>query len=220
MSAKLLISGLSNSGKTSLTQSLENAFVASHDGKSFPFPVAHTNISDFQGTDDFIATITEKFEAYNSKMGHYPSTLVIDSVSKVFDTLMDMCNTKYTGFSIYSNLDKEVRKLNDFIQNSIIDSDISAILISHAVYDNDTEKYSLVGKGSFQKRGGFLSEVDNAIFLETKGSKRIVHHRSTKFPARTVIADYPDNQEVQTYSLQEHITALASLKSSVKSFEL
>ena len=87
-------------------------------------------------------------------MKEYPKTIVFDSVSKIFDTLMDNCNTKFTGFKVYSELNKEIHQFTDFIQNSLIASDMNVILISHAIYDADTTLYNLVGKGDFQKRGG------------------------------------------------------------------
>lgn len=59
---------------------------------------------------------------------------------------MDSMNTKHSGFKIYTG------------QNGLISSDINVILISHAIYDTDTTTYSLVGKGDFQKRGGFLGQ--------------------------------------------------------------
>ena len=65
-----------------------------------------------------------------------------------------------------------------------------------------------------------LAEVDHSIFLETKNNKRIVHHRSTKFPARTTLTDLPDSMPVEDYNLQEHIAVLETLKDEVASFEL
>ena len=59
------------------------------------------------------------------------------------------CNAKYTGFNIYSNLSNEVNALTSYIQNTLIASDMNVILISHALYDQDTAKYNLVGKGEY-----------------------------------------------------------------------
>jgi GTPase SAR1 family protein len=220
MSAKILISGLSNSGKTTLTDSLVDALIVSHDGKSYPFPKPHVNIPTFASTAELIATVNSKIEAYKDKIGSYPKTIVFDSVSKIFDTLMDTCSVKHTGFKIYSELNKEIHEFTDYIQNVLIASDMNVVLISHAIYDGDTATYNLVGKGDFQKRGGFLAEVDNSAFVETKNNKRIVHHRSTKFPARTIIADLPDSQPVEDYNLQQHLDILSSMKSKVTEYEL
>ena len=67
---------------------------------------------------------------------------------------------------------------------------------------------------------GFLAETDNAVFIETKNNKRIIHHRSTKFPARTVLESLPDNQPMADYSLQEHMEKLSTLTDEVADFVL
>ena len=220
MAVKLLISGMSNSGKTTLTESLTDVLVISHDGKNYPFPKPHVNVAGFQSAAELIEVSSSKIEAFNTKFGHYPTTIVYDSVSKIFDTLMDSCNTKHTGFKIYSELNREIHEFTDYVQNILIASGFNVVLISHALYDTETAIYSLVGKGDFSRRGGFLSETDNSIFIETKNNKRIVHHRSTKFPARTVIGELPDSQPVEDYDLQQHIDTLAKLSDSVEDYIL
>ena len=154
MSVKLLISAESNSGKTTLTKSLKDALVVSHDGKKYPFPVPHVMVDDFESIPELVKLINDKIVAYKAKFNAYPKTVVFDSVSKIFETLLNNCNEKYKGFTIYSELDKEIHVLTDYIQNTLIASDMNVILISHALYDVDTAKYNLVGKGSFAKRGG------------------------------------------------------------------
>ena len=107
-----------------------------------------------------------------------------------------------------------------YIQNTIIASNINVVIISHAIYDPDTTKHVLVGKGDFAKRGSFLSEVDQAIFLETKSNKRVVHFRSTKFPARTLAEDDPDSIEVSEFNLQTYIDKLAASQQLVEDYSL
>jgi Cdc6-like AAA superfamily ATPase len=220
MSVKLLISGESNSGKTTLTKSLTDALVISHDGKKYSFPVPHITVPTFSTTAELIELINSKIVAYKDRFNTYPKTIVFDSVSKIFDTMHNNCNEKYTGFKVYSELDKEISLFTSYIENTIIASNINVILISHAVYDPDTAKYNLVGKGSFSKKGGFLSEVDQAIFIEAKPSKRIIHFRSTKFPARTLREDDPDSIDVSKFNLQEYVSKLANVQETVDEFEL
>lgn len=222
MSVKLLVSGESNSGKTTLVKSLDpkSTLVVSHDGKNFPFPIPHVNVDHFGTTKELTDIISAKIAAFKEKVGHYPSTVVIDSVSKVFDTLMDSMNNKHTGFKIYSELNKEIHEFTEYIQATLIGSDMNVVLISHAIYDSETANYNLVGKGDFAKRGGFLAEVDNAVFVEKKSNKRIVHHKAPKFPARTVLEDIPDNVDVNDYNLADHIAQLSALKDNVAEFIL
>ena len=220
MSVKLLISAEANSGKTTLTRNLENSLVVSHDGKRYPFPVPHVMVPSFDNVQQLIDLTVEKIEAFNEKFGQYPATIVFDSVSKIFDTMLSNCNEKYKGFAIYTELDKEIVAFTSFIENSLVASDMNVVLISHALYDADTAKYNLVGKGSFSKRGGFLAEVDEAIFIEVKSNKRILHFRSTKLPARSLQADLPDNMAIEDFNLQEHIDLLAGNASAVDEYAL
>jgi hypothetical protein len=220
MSVKLLISAEANAGKTTLTKNLEDTLVISCDGKRYPFPTPHVLISEFADATSLINTITEKIEAYHTKFNKYPKTVVFDSVSKIFEILYHNCNEKYTGFTIYSKLDGEVNLFNNFIERSLIASDLNVVLISHATYDADSAKYSLVGKGAFQKKGGYLSEVDEGLFIEVKGNKRIIHFRSGKFPARSLQSDLPESTPIEEFDLQKHIEFLQTDASSVEEFAL
>lgn len=220
MSVKLLISAEANSGKTTLTKNLKNSLVVSHDGKRYPFPVPHVMVPTFESVNELINLTVEKIEAYKDKFGEYPETVVFDSVSKIFDTIHTNCNEKYKGFTIYSELDKEVVAFTGFIENSLIASGMNVVLISHALYDADTAKFNLVGKGSFAKRGGFLAEVDEAIFIEVKSNKRVLHFRSAKLPARSLQEDLPDSSPVEEFNLQQHIETLAGNASAVDEYAL
>lgn len=220
MSVKLLISAESNSGKTTLTKTLEDALVISHDGKKYPFRVPHVSVDTFESAQALLDLVNTKIVAYKEKFGKYPKTVVFDSVSKIFDTILDTCNNKHTGFKVYSELNREIHDITEYIQNTLVASDMNVVLISHAIYDQDTAKYNLVGKGDFAKRGGFLAETDQAIFLETKANKRIIHFRSTKFPARTLHEDDPDTINVEDFDLQTYLDKLASIQEGVDEFEI
>jgi hypothetical protein len=220
MAVKLLISGLANSGKTSLTKDLKDVLVISHDGKNYPYKTPHVLVTTFDTTAELIELITEKMVIYKERFGKYPSTVVFDSVSKIFDTLNDSCNRRFTGFKIYSELNSEVTAFTYFIQNSLVASDINVVIISHAIYDSEETKYNLVGKGDFQKRGGFLADVDQAIFIETKANKRILHFRSTKFPARTLLESDPESMPVEDFNLTDYLSVLNQNHSSVEEFSL
>jgi len=217
---KFLVSGESNSGKTTLTNTLEDVLVISHDGKNYPFPKPHVNIPTFGSAAELIKMSNEKLDAYNEKYKTYPKSVVYDSVSKIFDTMLDNCNRKHQGFKVYSELNNEIHEFTDYIQNVLIEGGINVILVSHAIYDAETSKYSLVGKGDFQKRGGFLAEVDHSAFIETKNNKRIVHNRSTKYPARTTLSELPDSVSMEDYNLQEHINMLTALQDEVSDYVL
>lgn len=97
---------------------------------------------------------------------------------------------------------------------------VNVVLISHALYDADTNKYNLVGKGSFSKIGGFLSTVDEGVFIETKNDKRTVHFRSTKFPARTLQEDFPDSVLMKDFNLSAVIDHIANNSTAVSEYAL
>lgn len=67
-----------------------------------------------------------------------------------------------------------------------------------------------------------LSVVDESIFLETKSNKRILHFRSTKFPARTLQDPelVPDTLSVDEFNLQSHINLLAETIQSASEYSL
>lgn len=67
---------------------------------------------------------------------------------------------------------------------------------------------------------GFLAEVDFSSFIELKNNKRYVHHRSTKFPARTLLDSAPDSSLIDEFNLQEYISAIAEVNSTVETYEI
>lgn len=220
MSVKILISAEANGGKTTLTKDLESSLVISHDGKKYPFPVPHVLVPAFDNIQELIDLSIEKIETFFEKFEKYPDTIVFDSVSKIFDTIHTNCNEKYKGFVIYSELDKEITRFTSFIEESLVASNMNVVLISHALYDSETAKYNLVGKGSFAKRGGFLAEVDEGIFIELKSNKRVIHFKSTKLPARSLLEDLPDSMPIDDFNLQKHINTLAGNASNVGNYQL
>ena len=140
---KFLVSSLSNAGKTTLTAELTDTLVISHDGKTYPYAVPHTNVGPFERTAELKAIIIQKVQAYEERFGKLPKRLVIDTVSKIFDTLMDSCNNRYKNFEIYSQLNKEIHEFTDFIEQDIIGAGISVILLSHAVWKEEDSQYIL-----------------------------------------------------------------------------
>jgi hypothetical protein len=220
MSVKLLVSGLSGAGKTSLTKCLKDTMVIYHDGKKYPYSIPHVTVNDFEDVNQFTDLVSEKIEAYKEKMGSYPRSIVFDSVSKIFDTISDNCNRKYNNYDIYTNLNREINLFTSFIEDSLVASGMNVILISHALYDSDNARYSLVAGGAFAKRGGFYAEVDEAIFVEAKSNKRLIHFRSTKFPARTLYDENEDLTDVKDFNLQEYVETLEDIQQNVDNYEL
>lgn len=220
MAVKLLISGLAGSGKTTLLNSLEDVLVISHDGKSFDLPKPHAYVKTFANVDELINITVDKVKAYNEKFGKYPKTIVFDSVSKIFDTISNNCNAKFTGFVIYSELNKEINKFNTFLENDIAAEGVNLVILSHAIYDGDAEAFKLVAQGKFADRGGYFAEVNESIFIVAKGNKRSIYLRSTKYPARTLQDSFPESVDSTEFSLQEHIETLRKISDTAQDYAL
>lgn len=220
MAVKILVSGLAGAGKTSLLKPLEDVLVISHDGKAFNLPKPHVYVDEFENIESLLDLVKDKVAAYKDKFGALPKTIVFDSVSKVFETIANNCNRKYTGFTIYSELNKEINRFTSFLENITTGGGINLVILSHAIYDQDTEGYKLVAQGKFAERGGFYAEVNESVFILAKGNKRTVHLRSTKYPARTLNDDFEDSVDVGDFDLQAHIDALNKTNSVVQDYAL
>ena len=197
-----------NSGKTTLISQIKDALVVSTDNKAFKGKVAHFRYNYYDGIEDFTNTITEKIEAFNEKFGHYPSTLVIDSVTHLQSNMEKWANDKFTGFNIWSNLGKDILAINDFLED-IVAEGMNVVITAHTQYDADTAKYKIQSPGQFGKNGSWLSVLDEAIFIEVKNSKRIVHYKTMKFPCRT-LQDLPDSIDLSDFDISDHIKLLES----------
>jgi len=219
MSVKLLISGLPNTGKTTLLQSLDNVLVIARDGKRYPFPQPHVNIPDFTSANELIAMIVDKINAYEEKIGSLPETVVIDSVSKIFLDIEGYCLATITSFP-YGKINTEIKKVVDFIERDLA-GQFNVVMVSHAIYTEDSGGYSLVNAGgSYGKKGGILSEVDEAIFLSIKGNKRVINYRNPKLASRTTLSDLPDSESADDFNLKDHLTLLNSKQSTADEWSL
>ena len=225
MPAKILITGKSNTGKTTLLKTLKNAFVVSRDGKPFSLRLPHVNVPDFAihrengenkpdfTVDKLTSLISEKLDLYNEKFGEYPDTIVFDSVSRIGTDLERTCQEKYSNFEVWSNLNKE---MNKFVQatNDLLEAGFNVILIAHAVLDPETKQFIETCKGSFAKTGGFLSTVDYALNIDIVGSKRFVFHHGMSL-SRTLLEGMPDKQNANDFDLQEYVDKIKEQSSTV-----
>lgn len=203
MSAKILITGMPNTGKTTLLKPLKNALVIARDGKPFSLELPHVNVTEFKNIDDFLNLLDEKLETYNQKMGAYPDTIVFDSVSRLFTDIETSCSKRFNGFDVWSNVNKEINKFLEAI-NTLQENGFNIVLIAHAVWDEKAGKFIETCKGSFAKIGGFLSTVDYALNIDIVGSKRIITHRGTNL-SRSLLDDVPDKESANDFNLQTYI---------------
>ena len=216
---KMLVSGITNSGKTSLLQTLTNVLVIARDGKKYPFPQAHVNVPDFTKVDTLIDLIYEKVEAYEAKVGDLPETVAIDSTSKIFLYIEGYVLEQIKSFP-YGKVNTEIKKFVDFIERDMCPQ-FNIVMVSHALYNEDTHGYNLVNAGgSYGKKGGMLSEVDEAVFLEVKGKSRTIHYRNSKMASRTTMEELPDSVPLADFNLQEHLELLQKKQSKAEEWSL
>ncbi len=216
---KLLVSSLPNIGKTSLLQSLTDTLVIARDGKKYPFPQPHVNVADFTSADELIDIIVNKVEAYEDKFKKLPKTVAIDSISKILLDIEGYTLEQVKSFP-YGKVNTEIKKIVDFIERDMVPN-FNVVLVSHAMYSEDVSGYSLVNAGgSYGKKGGILSEVDEAVFIELKGKKRIVHFRNSKMVSRTTMADLPESMPIDEFNLQKHIELLQDKQQNAEKWSL
>jgi len=193
--------------------------IIARDGKQYPFPQAHVNVPDFTNIDFLIDLIVEKVEAYEAKMGHVPKTIAIDSISKILLDIEGYVLDQVKSYP-YGKVNTEIKKFVDFVERDMAES-FNVVLVSHALYNEDTNGYNLVNAGgSYGKKGGMLSEVDEAVFLEVKGKKRIIHYRNSKMASRTVVSELPDDCPLEEFDLQKHIELLGAKKNKAAEWSL
>jgi hypothetical protein len=199
-----------NSGKTTLISKLQDALVMSTDNKAFRGKVPHFRQSEYTGINDLIETIAAKLEAYEEKFEGLPRTLVVDSVTHLANNMEKYWNEKATGFAIWAGLGKEILEFNAYLEDVIIPNGINVVFTSHCQFDKDTNRYSINAPGNFGKNGSWLSVTDEAGFIEVKGSKRIFHLKTMKFPCRTLHDDLPDSVDIEDFDINKHIELLES----------
>lgn len=214
MSAKILITGMPNTGKTTLLKPLQNVLVMARDGKPFSLELPHVNVAEFKNIDEFLNLLEEKLEAYNAKMGQYPDTIAFDSVSRIFTDIETSCSKRFNGYEVWANVNKEINKFLEAI-NVLQENGFNIVLIAHAVWDENAKKYIETCKGSFAKIGGFLSTVDYALNIDIVGNKRMITHRGTSL-SRSLLDDVPDKESANEFNLQTYIDKIKA-KSDVVS---
>lgn len=217
---KLLVSAFESSGKSTITSQLEDVLVFNMDHKEYGFKIPHANLKSYEGMDVLLATVGEKINAYKDKFGKYPKNVVFDTVTQMYSSMQKYNADKYKGFDIHTNNNKDTLSFNQFIEDSLIPSDINVIVVAHTVYDEATARHIIPATGAFAKSGSWLSVVNDAIFVEKKSNKLVVHTSGMKYPARTTLADLETGVDMEKYSLQDHINQLQSTKFEAAEFVL
>lgn len=220
MAIKLLVSAFESSGKSTITSKLSNVLVINFDRKEYSFKVPHANIKEYTGMDNIITLISEKLVAYKEKFGNFPSTVVFDTVTQMYSAMQKYNADKYKGFDVHTKNSQETLAFNDFIEQSLIPSDINVVIVAHTLYDEATARHLIPATGAFAKAGSWLSVVNDAVFIEKKPNKLVVHTSGLKYPARSTLDDLPTNIDIEEYDLQKHIDMLSAVKIEATDYAL
>ena len=218
---KVLISGLPNVGKSTLLKDLnpETTLLIVRDGKKSPLKIPKKTIEDFTDVDDLISQITNAVSSYIEKYDKNPETIAIDSISKIFLDIEARILARVKSFP-YGQINIEIAKFMEFLEHSIAPV-CNLVMISHAQLNTETSSYELVNAGgSWGKKGGAISEVENALFIELKGSKRTIHHKTHKMLSRSLIDSIPESEPADTFNLQSYIDLVNEEIDSSEKFEV
>jgi len=220
MAIKLLISGFENTGKSTLAAKIDNAMVINNDRKEYGFAVPHINMTTYSGIDNYIDTINTKLGVYKEKMGKLPETLVIDTVTQFYSSMQAFNNNHFKGFDIHSNNNRDTLNLNAYIEDVLIANGVNVVIVAHTTFDSDTARHIIPATGQFGKTGSWMSVVNEAVFIEKKSGKFIIHQRSMKHPCRTTLPELEDSVDSTKYDINDHIAKLTASKVEAQEFVL
>ena len=212
MAIKLLISAQENSGKSTLGAKVQDAFVVNFDRKEYGFAVPHTNIPTYTEHEDVVNTINSKLALYQERFKKLPATIVIDTVTQLYTAIQNKNGKRYKGFDVHSNNSKDTLSFNDYVEDVLIANGVNVVIIAHTTYDPETSRYIIPASGQFAKAGSWMSVVNDAIFIEKKSNKLIVHQTSMKFPCRTTQTDLEPAVDMDAFDINKYISVLVASK--------
>jgi len=209
---KLLVSAYESCGKSTLTSAIDDALVINLDHKEYGFPAIHANIPEYHGMEELTDTINSKIESYQEKKGELPKTVVIDTVTQLYSAIQKYNANRYSGFDIHSNNNKDTLDFNGYIEEVLIANGINVVIVAHCMYDSDSGRHIIPATGQFAKAGSWMSVVNDAIYIEKKSSKLVVHQTSMKFPCRTTQKDLKPSVPIEEFDINEYIQSLSDSK--------
>lgn len=209
---KLLVAAFESCGKSTLTSAITNALVINLDHKEYGFKAVHANIPSYEGMDELTSEINDKIEAYNDKKGEYPETVIIDTVTQLYSAIQKYNGNRFTGFDIHSNNNRDTLNFNAYIEETLISNGINVIIVAHCMFDAESGRHIIPASGQFLKAGSWMSVVNEALYIEKKSTKLVVHTSSMKFPCRSTLPDLPPSTSIEDFDINAHIKRLVDSK--------
>ena len=207
---KLLINALESTGKTTLTSNIENAMVVAIDSKPYPYSIPHYEFREFNGVVDFKNILVEKIKAYKEKYGKFPETVVIDTVTKLYELIYIWAESEYKGFAIHNAISSSTLQLNTMLDKLLVDRGINLVVTAHVQFDVNTNRFVVPATGQFAKSGSWMSIVDNASYLFIQGNERWIAHKDLQYPCRSTL-DLKAKDLLNNYDVNEHISQLSKI---------
>ena len=220
MAIKLLISGFENTGKSTTAAAIKDSLVVNFDRKEYGFPVPHMNVTEYTGIDSLVDLINTKIGIYKEKMGALPATVVMDTVTQFYSTMQAYNDNTFKGFDVHKNNNRDTLQLNAYIEDTLIANGVNVVIVAHTTFDSDTARHIIPATGQFGKAGSWMSVVNDAIFIEKKSGKFVIHQKSMKLPCRTTLKDIEDSVDGTNYDINEHISKLTASKIEAQEFIL
>jgi hypothetical protein len=217
---KLLVSAYESCGKSTVTSQIDKALVVNLDHKEYGFAAVHTNIPNYEGMEELTEAINNKIDAYKESKGEYPETIVIDTVTQLYSAIQKYNGTRFTGFEVHSNNNKDTLNFNGYIEETLIANGFNVIIVAHCMFDADTGRHIIPATGQFAKAGSWMSVVNDAIYIEKKASKLVVHQTSMKFPCRTTQKTLAPSVPMEEFDINVYIKTLVDSKTETAEWSL
>lgn len=213
---KLLVTGLENSGKSTITSKIKDALVINFDNKEYNFEVANADFREYTGLDSVIDFINNKLVAYKEKNGKFPKVLVIDTVTQLYSSMVLYNSKKYNGFNIHSQNNVDTLDLNNYFEDIILANGVDLVVVAHAIYDSDTKAYTIKSQGQFRDAGSWLSIVNDSIFIEKRNGKLTVFLNDIKYPSRASLEKIEEKMSIDDYDINTHLEKLRNSKETIQ----
>jgi len=257
MGINIVCNGIAGSGKTSLLQSLGNeTLVISRDSKEFPLQIPHmlvdtyydmttflygADIDDGEGTITHVDGVSDKLQAYESKFGKYPDTVVFDSVSQITMDIIDKASQTPNNYgSQGAEVTKELAMFTKFVHEELELNGFNIVLLNHVIEEKTegavTGKLIAFDTGKFAAKGGYYATVNEAVTIIVEGVHRVIYTRDIKKLCRTMVGDTPDKMYVENiihpdkskklkddeiyFNLKNYMDFLLSKQESIEEFRL
>lgn len=192
-----LVVGFENSGKSTLSATIQNALVINCDHKTYNFDQIHSNYSKWNGIDDFRAFVNEKVIAYKEKFGKLPESVVIDTITHLYNTMIKYNSEKYptNNFKAMEKNNEDIIDVADYFK-LLNSKGINVIIMAHTKVDQKTDRFTVPAQGSFRDSGSWQSFVSESIFIERdKETHRVVLKDPSNACVRSNLKEIVNNAE-------------------------